>query len=230
MDAPIRPERTMDGPCTSCEDFWQCAGCCYLCVDCLHTLFLVCPLRNGQCLLCAAIEALRFYLLPGRQGGEVFQAEWSMTENNDIRRGRHCVFALHVHLVFVTKYRRGVFTQEVLDDLHPVFASVCADFEAELVKFDGEDDHVLPAVAVERRFQYCASTSSNSERPANYRQEGYAVLALHPRPEGQGFAQKSLINQRTLQPVIGACFHCRSDDSGWQAITRGPGGSTVSGI
>ena len=29
-----------------------------------------------------------------------------------------------------------------LDDLHGIFASVCADFEAELVEFDGEDDHV----------------------------------------------------------------------------------------
>lgn len=45
------------------------------------------------------------------------------------------------HMVFVTKSRRGVFTKEVLDDLHTVFASVCADFEAELVEFDGEDDH-----------------------------------------------------------------------------------------
>ena len=30
-------------------------------------------------------------------------------DNNDIRSGRHCVFRMHVHLVFVTKYRRGVF-------------------------------------------------------------------------------------------------------------------------
>ncbi|CAN7401481.1 IS200/IS605 family transposase [Trinickia sp. LjRoot230] len=65
-----------------------------------------------------------------------------MTIDNDIRRGRHCVFLIHAHLVFVTKYRRGVFTKEIIDDLHVVFASVCADFEAELVEFDGEDDHV----------------------------------------------------------------------------------------
>lgn len=65
-----------------------------------------------------------------------------MTENNEIRRGRHCVFMMHAHLVFVTKYRRGVFTQEILDDMRPMFASVCTDFEAELVEFDGEDDHV----------------------------------------------------------------------------------------
>jgi REP element-mobilizing transposase RayT len=49
---------------------------------------------------------------------------------------------MHVHLVFVTKYRRGVFTKEILDDMRDVFASVCTDFEAQLVEFDGADDHV----------------------------------------------------------------------------------------
>ncbi|MDP3877606.1 MAG: IS200/IS605 family transposase [Methylobacter sp.] len=65
-----------------------------------------------------------------------------MENNQDIRHGRHCVFNLHVHLVFVTKYRRGVFTQSVIDDLRGIFTQVCADFEAELIEFDGEDDHV----------------------------------------------------------------------------------------
>ena len=65
-----------------------------------------------------------------------------MRENNEIRHGRHCVFNMHVHLVFVTKYRREVFTKEILENLRPIFSSVCRDFEAELVEFDGEDDHV----------------------------------------------------------------------------------------
>src|SRR5690554_6681812 len=65
-----------------------------------------------------------------------------MSDDNDIRHGRHCVFLMHVHLVFVTKYRREVFTKEILDDLRNIFSSVCADFEAELVEFDGEDDHL----------------------------------------------------------------------------------------
>jgi len=65
-----------------------------------------------------------------------------MEKVNNIRSGRHCVFMMHVHLVFVTRYRRGVFTKEILDDLKQIFTSVCADFEAELVEFDGEDDHV----------------------------------------------------------------------------------------
>jgi hypothetical protein len=53
----------------------------------------------------------------------------------ELRHGRHCVFLMHVHLVFVTKYRRGVFTKEVIDDLRVLFAGVCRDFEAELVEF-----------------------------------------------------------------------------------------------
>ncbi|MCX4309729.1 MAG: IS200/IS605 family transposase [Desulfovibrio sp.] len=65
-----------------------------------------------------------------------------MENVNDIRTGRHCVFMLHVHLVFVTKYRRGVFTKEILQDLQTIFSDICKDFEANLEEFDGEDDHV----------------------------------------------------------------------------------------
>ena len=49
---------------------------------------------------------------------------------------------MHVHLVFITKYRRGVFTKTILDELKNIFTSVCADFEAELIEMNGECDHV----------------------------------------------------------------------------------------
>jgi putative transposase len=49
---------------------------------------------------------------------------------------------MHVHLVFVAKYPREVFTKEVLDDLRGLFSAVGNDFEAVLVAFHGEDDHV----------------------------------------------------------------------------------------
>lgn len=65
-----------------------------------------------------------------------------MTENNDIRKGRHCVFAMHVHLVFVAKYRRKVFDGDALQRLGSIFGHVCADFDARLIEMDGEDDHV----------------------------------------------------------------------------------------
>lgn len=65
-----------------------------------------------------------------------------MAQNQDIRTGRHCVFSLHVHLVFVTKFRRGVLEQKHLDAMEAVFRSVCEDFESTLAEFNGEADHV----------------------------------------------------------------------------------------
>jgi len=49
---------------------------------------------------------------------------------------------MHVHLVFVAKYRRKIFTKRILKDLKDIFASVCEDFSAKLVECDGEEDHV----------------------------------------------------------------------------------------
>jgi putative transposase len=65
-----------------------------------------------------------------------------MGNSSEIRTGRHCVFNIHVHLVFVTKYRRKVFTKAVLDEMRGIFKKGCKDFEAVLAEFDGEDDHV----------------------------------------------------------------------------------------
>lgn len=97
-----------------------------------------------------------------------------MTDATEIRHGRHCVFNLHVHLVFVTKYRRGVFTGEVLADLRGIFAAVCQDFGAELVEFDGEDDHVHllvnypPKVSVSALVNSLKGVSSRMIRKKNY--------------------------------------------------------------
>lgn len=65
-----------------------------------------------------------------------------MSISQEVRTGRHCVFNMHVHLVFVTKYRKGVFTKAMLDSMREVFERVCLDFESELVELDGEHDHV----------------------------------------------------------------------------------------
>lgn len=89
-----------------------------------------------------------------------------MTNASDIRHGRHCVFNMHVHLVFVTKYRKCVFSQAALEDMHSIFMEVCKDFEAELVEFDGERDHVHllinypPKVAVSKMVNSLKGVSS----------------------------------------------------------------------
>ena len=65
-----------------------------------------------------------------------------MTISEEYRRGRHVVSALHVHLVFVTKYRRGVLDADMLASCEDAMRKVCGDFGAELREFNGEDDHV----------------------------------------------------------------------------------------
>lgn len=65
-----------------------------------------------------------------------------MSNENDIRRGRHCTFKMHVHLVFMAKYRRRVFDGDAINRLRIIFANTCADFGAQLIEMNGEDDHV----------------------------------------------------------------------------------------
>lgn len=97
-----------------------------------------------------------------------------MNKSNDIRHGRHCVFNLHIHLVFVTKCRRSVFTKAVLEDLKEIFTSVCQDFEAELVEFEGEKDYVHllinypPKVSVSRLVNSLKGVSSRLIRKKRY--------------------------------------------------------------
>ncbi|TLF77351.1 IS200/IS605 family transposase [Nocardia cyriacigeorgica] len=65
-----------------------------------------------------------------------------MVSEAEYRRGRSVVSALHVHLVFVTKYRRGVLNDAMLNLCEATMREVCADFDARLVEFNGDDDHV----------------------------------------------------------------------------------------
>ena len=65
-----------------------------------------------------------------------------MSESRNLRTGRHCIFLMHVHLVFVTKYRENIFSEQILAELKGIFAKIANDFEAELKEFNGEHDHV----------------------------------------------------------------------------------------
>jgi len=97
-----------------------------------------------------------------------------MEKSSDLRTGRHCIFVMHVHLVFVTKYRRKVFTKEILSDLEIIFSKICNDFEAKLVEFDGEHDHVHllvnypPKVTVSKLVNSLKGASSQVIRKKGY--------------------------------------------------------------
>ena len=65
-----------------------------------------------------------------------------MEIQNNFRRGRSCVFLLHVHLVFVTKYRKDIFENQHINALKRHFERVVKDFDSILKEVNGEKDHV----------------------------------------------------------------------------------------
>jgi REP-associated tyrosine transposase len=69
-------------------------------------------------------------------------ASETMTESVEYRRGRGAVTSLHVHLVFVTKYRRSVLSDRVHRILRQDFEKVCAMRDTRLIEVNGEEDHV----------------------------------------------------------------------------------------
>jgi putative transposase len=60
----------------------------------------------------------------------------------NLRRSRGAVYNLHAHLIFVTTYRRAVFTDAMLTFCEHPTRSVCADLDAELREFNADTDHV----------------------------------------------------------------------------------------
>lgn len=55
---------------------------------------------------------------------------------------RRATFNLTVHIVLVTKYRRKVFKKEHLEFLNEAFKSIVDKWDARIVEFNGESDHV----------------------------------------------------------------------------------------
>ena len=74
---------------------------------------------------------------------------------------------MHVHLVFVTKYRRNAFDNAILRRCEDIMIEVCNGFEAELREFDGEHDHVHllvhypPKVAISKLVNSLKGVSSH---------------------------------------------------------------------
>ncbi|GET39538.1 IS200/IS605 family transposase [Microseira wollei] len=59
-----------------------------------------------------------------------------------VRKGSHSVFSIHLHFVFVTKYRRLVLKAQILDRMREILAHVCVKTKCQLIEFNGESDQV----------------------------------------------------------------------------------------
>ncbi len=54
----------------------------------------------------------------------------------------HCVYALHYHLVMVTKYRRKCITAPMLARFREIAEARCEGWGGKLLEVNGEPDHV----------------------------------------------------------------------------------------
>jgi putative transposase len=105
--------------------------------------------------------------------GLIMTRNWERTE---YRRGRTVVSLLHVHLVFVTKYRRDVLSERAIGVVRDACLGVCNDFTARLVELNGEDDHVHmlveypTTIALSRLVNSLKGVSSRMLRARNFPQ------------------------------------------------------------
>jgi putative transposase len=99
------------------------------------------------------------------------------------------VSALHVHLVFITKYRRGVRDDAMLRCCETAMRKVCEDFGAELREFNGETDHVHLLVHYPPKVSVSALVNSLK-----------GVSARRLRPEFTGRVNRARMNGHLWSP------------------------------
>jgi putative transposase len=97
-----------------------------------------------------------------------------------LRKERHSVSDLKIHLVCVTKYRRPILTAESLAVLEVSFREVATKMGFEIEEFNGEPDHVH--VLIEYPPKLSISQMVNALKGVSSRRYGQAG---HPKPYGR---------------------------------------------
>lgn len=59
-----------------------------------------------------------------------------------MKSASNAVYEIHLHIVFVVKYRRKIITETMLSSLKDVLAKGLSAWRCELLEFGGEEDHV----------------------------------------------------------------------------------------
>lgn len=66
----------------------------------------------------------------------------------EYRRGAHSVFEIHLHLVWITKFRRPVLTGEVAQRLRDLIREICGSQDVTIMKGHVSKDHVHLFVSI----------------------------------------------------------------------------------
>ena len=66
----------------------------------------------------------------------------------EYQRGAHTVFEIHLHLAWLTKYRRPALTREVGLRVRDLIRDICAQHEVKILKGHMSKDHVHLFVSI----------------------------------------------------------------------------------
>src|SRR6202166_2881108 len=78
----------------------------------------------------------------------------------EYRRGAHTVFEIHLHLVWITKYRRPALQGEIATRVRDLIRDICGQHEVSIMKGHVSKDHVHllislpPQVTISRLLQW----------------------------------------------------------------------------
>ena len=61
--------------------------------------------------------------------------------STSLNKSSHCAYAIHLHIIFITKYRRKVLTAEMIKQLEEYFKVSCEKQKCQLLEFGAESDH-----------------------------------------------------------------------------------------
>ena len=84
----------------------------------------------------------------------------------EYRHGAHSIFEIHVHVVWVTKYRRKVLVGDVGSRVREIIREICRNEEVEIISGHVSKDHIHlflsipPQVAISRLVQRLKGKSS----------------------------------------------------------------------
>ena len=98
----------------------------------------------------------------------------------DLRKERHSVSSLKIHLVCVTKYRRAVFTLESLAAIEKSFNDVAKKMDFQILEFNGESDHIHTLIEYPPKLSI--SQIVNALKGVSSRRYGQAG---YPKPYGK---------------------------------------------
>ncbi|MEO0012069.1 MAG: family transposase [Cyanobacteriota bacterium] len=101
--------------------------------------------------------------------------------NNYYRREKHSVSRIHLHLVFVTKYRRKCLNLEHLEAFKEIANRVAKSLNFEVIEVEGESDHVHLLIEIPPKLS--VSQAVNSLKGVSSRMLRKEFPALRPHPK-----------------------------------------------